>query len=60
MSEAQSETQQMVEEILHQCRTLNEKIRNGRDFISVNQANHLESSMREAEGWLKGCRELLE
>jgi hypothetical protein len=55
-----SNPEQLLDEILRQCVTLNDRIRNGRDQISVNQANRLESNLRQAEGWLKGCRELLE
>lgn len=52
--------QELADQILRDVARLNDKIQNSMDSISVNQAKHLESTIREAEGWLMGCRQMIE
>lgn len=52
--------QGLADQILRDCQRLNEQLRQSMNSIGLEESRNLERTCREAEGWLMGCRKMIE
>lgn len=50
----------MAESLIRDCRRLNEEVRQNGTTMTLAQTKQLMRALREASGWMKGVKELVE